>query len=74
MLPQVFKGRANGLLNSYLTRFKRSLLTYAVGLCQVKAYYTELADTNYYMAVNKTHHSQMHPTLTLVVLMRFITL
>ena len=35
--------------------------------CQVKAYYTELATVSLYMAVNETHHSQMHPTLTLVV-------
>ena len=41
--------------------------TNAVGLCQVKAYYTELAAEGLYMAVNETNHSQMHLTLTLVV-------
>ena len=57
----------NGLLNCYLTGFTRSLLTNAIGLCQVKAYYTELAAASLYMAVNETNHSQMHLTLTLVV-------
>ena len=33
-----FNKRANGLLNSYLTRLTRS---HPVGLCQVKAYYTD---------------------------------
>ena len=45
----------------------RSLLTNAVGLCQVKAYYTELAAASLHMAVNETNHSQMHLTLALVV-------
>ena len=58
--------KTNGLLNSHLTGFTRSLLTNAVGLCQVKAYYTELAAASLYMAV-ETNHSQMHLTLTLVV-------
>ena len=44
-----------------------SLLTNAVGLRQVKAYYTELAAASIYIAINETNHSQMHVTLTLVV-------
>ena len=59
--------KTSGLLNSNLTGFTRSLLTNAVGLCQVKAYYTELAAGRLYMAINVTNHSQMHLTLILVV-------
>ena len=59
--------KTNGLLNSYLTGFTRSLLTNAVRLCQVKACYTELAAVSLYMAVNETNHSQINLTLTLVV-------
>ena len=63
----VINRKTSGLLNSYLTGFTRSLLTNAVGLCRVKAYYTELAGASLYMAINETSHSQMHLTLTLVV-------
>ena len=43
------------------------MLTNAAGLCQVKAYYTELATASLYMTINETNHSQMHLTRTLVV-------
>ena len=43
----------------------------AFGLCQVKAYHTELDAASFFfffcMAINEIHHSQMHPTTTLVV-------
>ena len=37
LLPAINR-KTNGLLNTYLTGFTRSLLTNAVRLCQVKAY------------------------------------
>ena len=42
-------------------------MTNAVRLCQVKAYHTELDAASFCMAINEIHHSQMHPTPTLVV-------
>ena len=66
LLPAINR-KINGLLNTYLTGFTRSLLTNAVRLCQVKAYYTKLVTASLYMAINETNHSQMHLTLTLVV-------
>ena len=51
--------------NSHLMIFMRSLLTDGVGVCQVKAYHTELATTCPCMALVEIHNSETHWTLTL---------
>ena len=58
--------RANGLLNSCLTWFTKVFLYKCSRTVPSKGIVNRVDCRNLYMAVNEIHHSQMHPTLTLV--------
>ena len=58
--------RANGLLNSCLTWFTKVFLYKCSRTVPSKGIVNRVDHCNLYMAVNEIHHSQMHPTLTLV--------
>ena len=58
-------GEQTGPKNSNLMIFMRALLTDGVGVCQAKAYHTELATTCPCMVLIEVHDSETHWTSTL---------
>ena len=57
-------GEQNRPKSNHLMIFMRALLTDGVRVCQVRAYYTELATTCHCMALTTIHDSEIHWTST----------